>query len=275
MKQEGTNIAVVSSNPENGFFAQILWAMQEESLETSYDLEIYFMMSAVKKGGADYLYEKICREKKTGAVITIAHQIDMKFIQAFKKAGITTVLVDAHMSGIHSVGSNNEKGAYDAVDFLIKSGRKRIGIVIGDYVAGEVQRERLNGVKNAFNNAHMNFDESLIWNINDYDYQAGKEALRFMLASDVDAVFCAAGDYVAHGFLNEARKQHLDVPGGIALIGYDDIEMSADSGLTTVRQPLYEMGKEAFRTAVRAIENPGLAPQIKIFDNDLIIRETA
>jgi DNA-binding LacI/PurR family transcriptional regulator len=34
------------------------------------------------------------------------------------------------------------------------------------------------------------------------------------------------------------------------------------------------MGKEAVRTAVRAIENPGLAPQIKIFDNDLIIRET-
>jgi LacI family transcriptional regulator len=75
--------------------------------------------------------------------------------------------------------------------------------------------------------------------------------------------------------MNEARKQHVDIPGGISLVGFDDIEMSADTGLTTVKQPLEEMGKEAFRMAVYASENPGAAARKKVFENVLVVRETA
>jgi len=275
MEQKVKNIAVVSSNPENGFFSHLLWSMQEESLETMYDLEIYFMMSARNKGGPNYLYKKIADENKASAIITIADQMPVKFIKTFLEHGIIPVLVDARARGVHSINTNNKKGSYDAVKYLLETGKKRIGLIIGDYVTGDVQRERFEGYKQALEEKSVAFKESLVWNIKNYDYFAGKEGFRFMLSSDVDAVFCAAGDYVAHGFLNEARKQQVDIPGAMALIGFDDIEMSADTGLTTVKQPLDEMGKEAFRMATAAIENPGLPPQQKVFENTLIIRETA
>jgi len=275
MKQETKNIAVVSSNPENGFFAHLLWAIQEESLETLYDIEIYFMMSAMKKGGPDYLYKKIAREQKASAVISIAHQMGVKFIKMLMEEGIVPVLIDSRARGVHSINTNNKKGSYDAVKYLLETGKKKIGLVIGDNINVDVQKERFEGYKKALEEKSIAFKDNLVWNVKNFNYSDGKEAFRCMISSDVDAVFCAAGDYVAHGFLSEARKQHVDVPGNIALIGFDDIEMSADTGLTTVRQPLDEMGKEAFRMAVAAIENSGLPPQEKVLENTLIIRETA
>ncbi|HRU38235.1 MAG TPA: substrate-binding domain-containing protein [Candidatus Goldiibacteriota bacterium] len=91
----------------------------------------------------------------------------------------------------------------------------------------------------------------------------------------IDAVLCAAGGYVAHGFLKKASKQHVDVPGTISLVGFDDIEMSSDTGLTTVRQPLDEMGRSAFNAAVRAINEPKALPENIVFENELVIRDTA
>lgn len=275
MSQEIKNIAIVSSNPLNGFAAQLLWSMQEASLESAHDLEIYYVRAATKKGGSEYLYEKIAREKKASAVIVIAHTIPDRFLAGFKEAGITPVLIDTHAPGVSSVNSNNEKGAYDAVKFLIETGRKKIGLITADPKNHQSQKERFAGYKRALEEKGRQVDESLVWMIKAFNYNAGKEAFRFMLSSDVDGVFCPAGDYVAHGFLNEARKQAFDIPHSMSLIGYDDIEMSADTGLTTVKQPLYEMGQEAFRIAANAISNPGAPVERKILENPLVIRETA
>ncbi len=275
MPQETKNIAVVSSNPLNGFAAQILWSMQEASLESAYDLEIYYIRAATKKGGSEYLYEKIAREKKASAVIVIAYTVPDKFIKGFRDAGITPVLIDTHQPGVNSVNTNNEKGAYDAIKFLIETGRKKIGLITADTVNYQSQKERFAGYRRALEEKGRRLDESLIWTIKVFDYNSGKEAFRFMLSSDVDGVFCSAGDYVAHGFLNEARKQNFDIPRSMSLIGYDDIEMSADTGLTTVHQPLYEMAQEAFRIASNAIANPDAPVEKKVLENTLIIRETA
>jgi DNA-binding LacI/PurR family transcriptional regulator len=274
MPHEIKNIAVVSSNPLNGFAAQLLWSMQEASLESAHDLEIYYIRAATKKGGSEYLYEKIAREKKVSAVIVIAYTVPDRFIRGFKEAGITPVLIDTQAPGVCSVNTNNEKGGYDAVKFLLETGRKKIGLITADTVY-QSQKERFAGYKRALEEKGRNVDESLIWTIKSFDYNAGKEAFRFMLSSDVDGVFCPAGDYVAHGFLNEARKQNFDIPHSMSLIGYDDIEMSADTGLTTVHQPLYEMAQEAFRMAANAIDNPGAPVEKKVLENTLIIRETA
>ena len=274
MAPESGKIAVISSNPLNGFAAQLLWSMQEASLDSEYDLEIYYIRAATKKGGSEYLYEKIAAEKHVKAVVVIAYPVPEKFINMFRAADIALVLIDTAYPGVWSVNTKNEKGAYEAVKYLIESGSKRIGLITGEALSGSIA-ERLAGYKKSLEEKGRAYDESLVWTIKQFNYNSGKEAFRFMLASNVDAVFCAAGDYVAHGFLNEARKQHVDVPGNISLVGFDDIEMSADTGLTTVKQPLNEMGKEAFRMALAAIKDPKALPEKKIFENTLVKRETA
>jgi len=259
----------------NGFSAQLLWAMQDAALDSEYDLEIYYVRAAEKKGGHQYLYEKIAREKKVKAIITIAYPVNEKYMEMFRRAGIKVVLIDCAAGGAWSINTNNLKGAYEAVKYLLDSGSRRIGIITGETRQGETQYERMEGYKKALAERGIAFNEGLVWKIGRFNYAAGKEAFRFMISSDADAVFCAAGDYVAHGFLNEARKQHADIPGSMSLVGFDDIEMSSDTGLTTVRQPLAEMGKAAFEAAVKAVNDPKYLPEKRIFENELVIRETA
>ena len=96
-----------------------------------------------------------------------------------------------------------------------------------------------------------------------------------MFMNDAKAVFVAAGDYVAQGFINEARKNGITVPECMAVVGFDDVEASGDQELTTIRQPIDEMGKLAFDMAVKGINEPWSQPYEKIMKVELVVRKTA
>ena len=275
MPSANKTIAIVTTNLLNGFAAQLIWAIQTESLNTDYDIVIYTAKSATNMGGVEFLYEKIARDKKAGVVIVIAHSISDRAVDSFYRSGIIPVLIETRMKGVNSVRVDNEKGAYGAGVYMAQKKKKKIGIIIGDFCLVESQKERLAGFTAALKENNMAIGENAVYEISKYNYQSGKDAFKYMLMNDVDAVFCAAGDYVAQGFLHEAIKQGINFPYTMSLIGFDDIEVSADLGLTTVRQPLEEMGREAFKMAVDSMKKTGIPVREKIFDCSLIIRETA
>lgn len=275
MSNENKTIAIVSSNILNGFAAQLIWAIQTESFNTDYDVVIYTVKSATNMGGPEFIYEKLVREKRAGAVIVIACPISDKAVDDFYRAGITPVLIETRIKGVNCVRADNEKGAYEAGVYLAHKKKKKIGIIAGDTGVVDSQKERVTGFTAALKDHGINLDENMIYKISQYNYKSGKEAFKFMLMNDADTVFCAAGDYVAQGFLNEANKQGVSFPYSMSLIGFDDIEVSEDLGLTTVRQPLSEMGREAFKMAVDAMKNMGIPVREKTFECTLIKRETA
>lgn len=268
-------IAVVAPNILNAYSAQLVWSIQSESFETGYGIVTYTANAAGDKGGHEYIFNKIISDKKAGAVIIIACSVNEKIINGFKNAGITPVLIDTRWDGISCVRVDNEKGGYEAGGHLVKIGKKRIGIITGNLPHDNTQRERLSGFKKGIHDNGIEFNEDLTWRSNDYSYASGKEALRVMIMNDADGVFCAAGDYVAQGFLNEARKNGVEIPLHMAIVGFDDIETSVDFGLTTVRQPLNEIGKEAFKIAVEAISGRSTGPRETVFDCRLVLRDTA
>ena len=275
MAGENKTIAIVATNLLNGFSAQIIWAIQTESLNTDYDLVIYTTKSAINMGGAEFLYEKIANDKRAGAVIVIAYPISDKAIDGFYNSGITPVVIETRKKGVNCVRANNEKGAYDAGVYLAGKKRKKIGIIVGDPAFADSQKERLAGFQAGLKDNGININENMIYTISRYSYQAGKDAFKNMIMNEVDSVFCAAGDYVAQGFLHEANKQGVSFPYSMSLIGFDDVEVSEDLGLSTVRQPLSEMGKEAFKMAVDSLKKTGVPVREKVFECSLIIRETA
>ena len=268
-------IAVIAPNILNGYSAQLVASIQAESFEAGVDAVTYVANAARSKGGPEYFYTKLIAGKDAAAVIIISCGINKLIMDGFASAGITPVLVDVRYPGVNCVRSDNEKGAYEAARHLVKSGREKFGMIVGNIEEADTQQERHAGFIKGLEAEGRKFSEELVWLNHDYTYKSGREALRFMVMNDVDAVFCAAGDYVAQGFLSEARKNGVEVPRNISIIGYDDIESSADLELTTVKQPLEEMGKEAIRMAVEAIKNPNTQPMEKVFDCRLVLRETA
>lgn len=269
------NITVISTNLTNGFGAQLIHSMQEESFNTDVDLVIYASRSAQGKGGYEYLYEKICSEKKTDACIIIAYPLIQKHADMFAAAGIIPVTIDNCLPGINGVKSDHREGAACAIRHFLGTGRKKIGIIHGTLRDGNSQQERLDGAAEAFKSAGMSLDHGLLWSVGEYTYKYGAEAFKFMVMNDVDAVFCAAGDHVAQGFIAEARRYGVNIPRQIALIGYDDIELSKEMDLTTIKQDLKSMGKEAFSLTLKVISGTQTEPEHKILPIELVVRETA
>ncbi len=163
-------------------------------------------------------------------------------------------------------------GVTRAVRHLIDSGRRRIATIAGpqDMVAGI---ERLAGYRDTVVAAGL--PEMVA--VGDFTRESGAAAMRELLAThpDLDAVF-AASDLMAHAALRTLREAGRRVPEDVAVIGFDDIETAAytDPPLTTVRQPIVELGRQGTRLLLRLAAGEQVEPAL-ILPTELIIRDSA
>ncbi|MEV4618246.1 LacI family DNA-binding transcriptional regulator [Asanoa sp. NPDC049573] len=163
-------------------------------------------------------------------------------------------------------------GVVAAVRHLLDSGRKRIATISGpqDMVAGI---DRLTGYRQALRDS----DRRSIVAIGDFTRESGTVAMRQLLDDDpkLDAVF-AASDLMAHGALKALQEAGRRVPDDVAVIGFDDIEMAryTEPPLTTVRQPIQQIGREMARLLMRLVAGEDIEP-VTMLPTELIIRESA
>ncbi|MEV6813815.1 substrate-binding domain-containing protein, partial [Micromonospora sp. NPDC051296] len=163
-------------------------------------------------------------------------------------------------------------GVTRAVRHLIDGGRRRIATIAGpqDMVAGI---ERLAGYRDTV--AAAGLPEMVA--VGDFTRESGAAAMRELLAAhpDLDAVF-AASDLMAHAALRTLREAGRRVPDDVAVIGFDDIETAAytDPPLTTVRQPILELGRQGTRLLLRLAAGEPVEPAL-ILPTELVIRESA
>jgi LacI family transcriptional regulator, galactose operon repressor len=171
------------------------------------------------------------------------------------------------------VDVDNVNGGYAATSHLLRLGYRRIAHITGpqNMVAGV---DRLNGYRNALAELGRAPTEELVAE-GDFTEAGGYMAMKRLLPVRPEAVF-AASDQMALGAWRAIREAGLKVPHDIALVGFDDL-LPAAAGrpqLTTIRQPVRRVGREAVNVLIDIIEN-GAAPQRRVvFDTELVIRES-
>ena len=175
-------------------------------------------------------------------------------------------------SDLPHVGVDNVGGATAATRHLVETGRKRIATIAGpqDMVGGI---DRLTGYRAALRGTR---NRSLLA-IGDFTRESGVVAMRQLLEDDprLDAVF-AASDLMADGAMRTLRQAGRRVPDDVAVVGFDDIEIAryTEPPLTTVRQPIIEMGAEMVRLILRLSAGEDSGPSV-VLPTELIIRESA
>jgi DNA-binding LacI/PurR family transcriptional regulator len=163
-------------------------------------------------------------------------------------------------------------GVADAVRHLISAGRRRIATIAGpqDMVAGI---DRLAGYHSTLDARGL----PPLVAIGDFTRESGIAAMRSLLdrAPGLDAVF-AASDMMAHGALAVLKEAGRRVPDDVAVIGFDDFEISrySDPPLTTVRQPIAEAGRTLARQLLGLITGAFL-PSAIVLPTELVVRESA
>ncbi|WP_433127484.1 LacI family DNA-binding transcriptional regulator [Micromonospora sp. CA-240977] len=163
-------------------------------------------------------------------------------------------------------------GVTAAIRHLIDSGRRRIATIAGpqDMIAGI---ERLNGYRSAVADAGL---PELIA-VGDFTRESGSAAMRRLLTEhpDLDGVF-AASDLMAHAALRTLREAGRRVPEDVAVVGFDDIETAAytEPPLTTVRQPIVELGRRMTRQLLRLAAGETIEQSVML-PTELILRDSA
>ncbi len=175
--------------------------------------------------------------------------------------------------GLTYVDVDNRGGAASAVKHLVDIGRHRIATVAGpqDMAPGV---DRLAGYHEGLRLAGHRDGDALV-EIADFTHDGGRAAMDRLLERwpDLDAVFVAS-DLMAIGAIAALRAAGRSVPDDVAVVGFDDspLATTAQPTLSTVSQPIEEIGREMVRLLLQEIRFPGRAPRRVILGTELVIR---
>ncbi|MDD5645123.1 MAG: LacI family DNA-binding transcriptional regulator [bacterium] len=257
------------------YFTGIIIGAIESARRLGYELKIVLLSETAR--GLD-----ISDVNKTSAIdgaLLVGTRIEDELLPVFRNSDAPWILVNNYSENddgkTNFVDCDNKKGAYDAVNYLFDMGHREIAFIKGpadsrnanDRFAGYMKALKKNGIKS---------DKSL-FRTGDFTEKGGYLAAQELLAdkNNITAVFCA-DDEMAVGALQAVKDKGLNCPKDISIIGFDDIRLSryVDPPLTTVRQPIYEIGKVAAQMLVHIVEGKIQTPVSKVLQTELIERDS-
>lgn len=267
------------------FYFELLNGVQQALSNRGYDLILYSVDKIEKK---EEILKRTIRERKVDGVLFISLPIFDKHVTKFIESKLPIVLVDSYHDELDSITIENKQGALDATEHLIHLGHKRIGMINGN-ISSIPAVNRLEGFKAALLKNNISYNEHLVINTNSTDdpeilqndgfnKKAGYIAMSQLLELKKNrptAVFVSS-DIQAAGAIKAIQEHGLNIPRDIAIVGFDGIELSGYLGLTTMKQPMFEMGIIAVERLIEKIQNLNAANGNfkKLFHPKLIVRET-
>jgi DNA-binding LacI/PurR family transcriptional regulator len=215
-------------------------------------------------------------ERRVDGIIVTSSRVGAVYVERLSQADVPIVLLNnQHPSEfMHSVMIDNVAASLEATRHLIGLGHRHIAY-IGDRFGCQSDTERFGGYRAALDAGYLPFEPG--WVVHgDGKPEGGERAMAALLALPVwpTAVFCY-NDMTALGALRAIRACGLEAPRHISVVGFDDLFLAqyCSPALTTVRQPMREMGRLAFETLLKLREGDEAQTNLKV-PGELIVRDS-
>jgi DNA-binding LacI/PurR family transcriptional regulator len=261
------------------FFASIVRGVSSGLLDTQMQLWLSMAQSPAER---ERIEHHLTNQHIDGVLLLSLHDAD-PLPTLLEQRGLPTVLggrparmLQPGAQGAYFVDVDNEGGARKAVEYLLGRGRTTIATIAGpqDMGAGVT---RLTGYRDAVRASGRPAADDLVA-YGDFSEASGTAAMRTLLEArpDLDAVF-AASDLMAFGALRALAEAGRRVPDDVAVVGFDDAPIARQSvpPLTTVNQPVEEMGRQMARLLVARIRREELEKPYVLLDTHMVERESA
>ncbi len=266
------------------FYFELLNGVQRALSNHGYDLLLYSVDHFERK---EEFFKRALTERRVDGVLVISMTISDKYSKRFIQSKLPIVLVDSFHENLDSVATENKEGAFVATQHLIDLGHKKIAMINGS-LNSTPARHRLEGFGEALKQNNITLDKRCIFNVcpqddaemnyNDgFNKVSGYRAMRELLQLKPPRPTAAfiSSDIQAVGAIKALQENRLKIPDDIALVSFDGIELSEYINLTTMKQPMYEMGKIAVEQLIKKVRNPSTNGAFKkLFHPQLIIRDT-
>ena len=248
--QESKIIGLIIPHIVHHFFANIVLGVIKSAEKKGY-------LVITLQSDESYINEKkqlelLLDRNVDGILLSLADDtVNFEHIDAIVKEGIPVVLYDkiSKLIKCSQVVINDRKAAYDATKYLIDTGCKRIAHIRGP-LKPQTTIHRFLGYKQALESNGLTYDKSLVFEAEHLAFEDGQQIAEEMIKNhkDIDGVF-AFTDLLATGVLVKFKEAGIRIPEDVSIIGFSNWFLSniTSPTLSTVDQPGFEMGSEAFR----------------------------
>jgi DNA-binding LacI/PurR family transcriptional regulator len=255
------------------FVLEIIRGIEDALAETDCALVVRIVEDAVAR---ERVFDECCvRGRADGALLVFMAPTET-FVQRLIADGFPAVLLNSVHRGLSSTGVDHDAAAHAAVAHCVELGHRRIALVDRledpfDTTSGRVcQRGYQQMLAQAGLEQLPDYDR-----LADLSVRGGAsayDALRQL--PDPPTAIVAGSEAQAIGLLYAARARGKQVPADVSIVGYNDSELARDLGLTTVRLPLRELGKQATEMFLAAVAEPGGSPIARYLPTELLVRQT-
>ena len=270
-RRQTDNILVMLTSLTNTFCNKVIRAIDKEAEKSGYSI---LVCATNGDKSTERKYVNFARNKLVDGMIILNSSITKEEMQEYSSViPIVQCCEYVDKDSTPYVTVDSVKASYEAVCRLINSGKKRIAFltVDNDLIS---TRERLEGYKKALKDKGIPFDPKLVFTGN-YGYRnaVAKTEAFIKAGADFDGLF-AISDRMAAGAIKAIIQSGRSVPCDVEVIGFDNTDASyiTSPSITTVAQPAYNLGQEAFRMLCKVIKKEKY--QNIILDHEIISRES-
>ena len=259
---------------QNPFFTDIARGVEDAAYASEYAL---LLCNSDDNPEKERFYLNVMRAEAVDGIVLPPFDEGAAAVVEMVKSGLPVVFVDRCLSKVKTdlVEVDNYRGAFDATAHLIERGHRNIGLIDGPPQIS-TSRERRRGYLDALAEAGIAVRKDLL-RVGDFRQESGRVLAGELLdlKKPPTALF-AVNNLMTVGALAAVHQRGLRVPRDVAVLGFDDLPWaeSLDPPLTVVRQPAYEVGKQAMELLLKRIIEPARPPVTVRLLPQLIVRRS-
>ena len=254
---------------------QIIQGIADAIEYTEYEFILYTTTMAERN---QEMYARALTHGLTdGLIVILPRERGMEYLSNLRRQSFPLVLIDyrGQTPDMPSVTAANLGGALSAAGHLVALGHRRIGIITGLMDLG-CSKDRLDGYQQTLHKAGLEISPDLIVP-GDFSEPSGYEGMhRLMALQEPPTAVFASNDEMALGAMRAARELTLRIPEDVSLVGFDDVQVAQFTAppLTTVRQPMSDMGWRAVEMLLLQIKGDDLLEPREVLPTEFIVRES-
>jgi LacI family transcriptional regulator, galactose operon repressor len=270
-------LGLITSDFSDYWFSQVVTGADSEAHKLGY----IFMLGSTESTPQDEPhFLRLLTEHHVEGVLFVraSNPRDLDHLRNLQHSGIPIVSTGFYLpdSELSFVEVDNADGGEKATQHLINLGHKSIAMLTGPANTNSVLN-RSKGYRRALRSAGIPVNSRLIVQGQSWFHRSGYDGMKELINRNVPftAVF-AHNDRIAKGAISALNEAGLKVPRDVSIIGYDDLPEAefSDPPLTTMKQPMLEVGRAAANLLIKLVEDPKATPQQILFTTELVSRSS-
>ncbi|MBW8351542.1 LacI family transcriptional regulator [Bacillus sp. IITD106] len=265
-------LGLVVPDISNPFFSEMAKTIEDRAHESGMSVIICSTDENTEK---EKKYIELLQRKQVDGMIVASSFHDMEILKRVvdQKTSLVMLTQDDAGLGVTSISVNDFKGGFEATSHLISAGHRDI-VMIAEYAKSS--KFRINGYLEAYKEYGIETSEENIYRTI-ASIENGREVFRKIVQrGKVPTGIFACNDLIAVGVIQEAKEMGLKIPDDLSIVGFDNTILATTTvpGLTTIAQPITEMGKRVVDVIIREIKEKNQTKERILFKPELIIRGT-